>query len=182
MIRRTVLALALALASSSALAAPSPAARGLITGGVSLGGELVGAVGLGFAGLGLGAAACRPDAFECWGPLIGAGMGATTGVVVGGPLGGALGAKISDARPGRAALFSLGGLGLGAAMLLTGLATESGGLQTVGLVTATVGTPVMAGVGAATDRHLPEAGGPRVAFAPTLAKDSLGLKVTVAGF
>ena len=181
MFNRTLIALIGALIPSLAAAAPPPLARGLIVGGISVGGGVVGGIAGGAAGFGIGAATCG-QSFECYGPLLGFGFGAATGVVVGAPLGGALGAKAVGARPGRTALFSLGGLGAGLALMATGAATGSWELQNVGLVTGAVGMPVMAGVAAATDRTADADRAVTMSLSPRLGRDTVGVQFTLAGF
>lgn len=164
----------------SAQAAPAPAARGAIVGGVSLGAAAGGALVGGLAGFGLGLASCElPGAsWECMGALAGPPIGAGAGWVVGAPVGGALAARAVGARPGRTLAYTgiAAGVaaGLGGAFIATG--EEALGLAALG--TAALGMPVLAGVAAGTDRA---ADGAAVGLivAPTVGRDRVGATLVV---
>jgi len=174
--------LALALTAAPALAAPTPVERGALVGAISLGAEVAGAAGAGLIGAGLGGISCRDGAFECFGPFIGAGMGVGIGAVVGAPLGAGLAARGYGARPGRTAAFSLGGLGIGVGVSAIGVAAGSGEVAWGGIAAAGVLMPVMAGVGAGTDRETRPWDGPVLSASPLLVPGGGGVRVAVVGF
>lgn len=174
--------LALALTVAPALAAPSPAERGVLVGAISLGGEVAAAAGAGLVGGGLGGAACRDGAFECFGPFIGAGMGVGVGAVVGAPLGAGLAARGYGARPGRTVAWTFAGLGMGAAVSAVGAAAGSGEVFWGGIATAGVMMPVMAGVAAGTDREIHPTDGPVLSAGALYVRGGGGVRLSLVGF
>jgi hypothetical protein len=77
-----LLPLLLALHTAEAAEAP-PAKAALVTSGLSVAGELGGALVLGAAGLGLGSLACSDHSFNCHQALYGAATGAFMGGLAG---------------------------------------------------------------------------------------------------
>lgn len=180
---RFVLAAAGILAPTLAHAGTTPTERGAIVGAVAFGSETVGLLGGGLTGALVGGMACRDGAFECYGPFIGAAFGGGVGALVGAPLGGGLAAHAVGTRPGRVVGWSLAGAGVGLALSVTGLVTESSGLTATGLLTTAVGMPVLAGIAAGTDPvQGPPPNGPVLSVAPGVGRDRVGLVVRVDGW
>jgi hypothetical protein len=141
------------LLSSSALAAEfSDGAAGTLVALGSVGGAAAGALGGGAIGFAVGAQACSDAHFECWGPLIGVGIGGSAGAGIGAFAGTGLTAKAVGRKPGRAMLGSLIGLGTGIAVGSAGLATDSGGLALAGMALGGIGVPLGGGIAAGTER------------------------------
>lgn len=169
-----VISMMLALTiSSPARAADRPVLGAAVGAGV---GEVAGLLGGGAIGLGLGAAACSPNAFECWGPLIGAGMGGIAGTGLGGVGGAAVGARLGGGRAGPAALGATVGAGVGIGLLVTGFAIEA---PEVGAIASVLAIPAGAAIGASLDHGRRDDAAPSVSVAPVIARGFRGGVVTV---
>ncbi|MCA9492205.1 MAG: hypothetical protein KC621_19870 [Myxococcales bacterium] len=134
----------------------------------SAGGEV--ALGLGGAavGLGIGASTCG-GSFECWGPLIGAGVGLVSGATAGGLVGAGVTAQLTHERPARAVLGATVGLGAGVGLMVLGEATHEFGLTNAGIAVGALGMPLGGAIAVGTDN--------RVVVAPEARAGGAGLRV-----
>lgn len=161
-----VLMLSCLLPSATALAGDHHAT---LVGLGSLGGEVAFGVGGAAVGLGIGGASCGADAFECWGPLIGASLGFTSGVVAGGFVGSGVTAHLTHERPGRALLGTGVGLAAGLGLVALGEVAYSGEVMALGVGVAVVGMPLGGALGVATDH--------RVTVVPEARKGGAGFRI-----
>lgn len=172
---------ALALSAPPAHAETSPAARGVAVGAIALGGGAVGVIAGGGTGLALGAATCS-GSFECWAPLIGMALGGTSGAVIGPPVAAGIAAHGYGVHGGKVALWTLGGAGIGASLMLLGGIAESDELVTFGAVTGAVAMPVAAGIAAGTQRPRETEGLPLVQVVPGITRGGGSVRLVVSGF